>query len=193
MNAGSNALVFLIQIILDAYLFMLLVRLVMQKQRASFHNPVSQFIIKVTNPILKPLQKIIPGVGGYDLAIVFLLILFQALEVFLLFYIGGGAIIPLKALGLLTLGQLLTKIFNFYFFAIIIQAVVSWVPSLQASPAAAIVHMISEPIMRPVRNVIPLIGGVDISPVFVLIGLRLLSTVLINPILYAGARAALGA
>lgn len=162
----------LIQTLFQFYLLLVLLRLMLQFSRADFYNPVSQFIVKVTNPPLKPLRRVIPGLGGIDFASVVLALTVQLLAVILLFAIRG--IMP-SNIGLLLLWSLLGCIgmlLNIYFVVLIASIVLSWVAPGSYHPIAGLLHQLAEPVMAPFRRIIPPIGGLDLSPIFVFLAIQ---------------------
>jgi len=178
---GSNALVFLIQTLFGLYLIFIMLRFLLQLTRADFYNPMSQFLVKVTNPPLVPLRRIIPGMMGIDFAAVVLLILIQAVEQFLVYIVQGITLAPLGLL-VLTIAELLHLLFQIYFFTILIQVVLSWISPGAYNPTIALLYSLNEPLLRRARRIIPPIHGVDLSPIVVVIGLQLLTYLLIQPI-----------
>jgi len=152
----QEILVLLVRVAVDIYTLMVLLRLILQLVRADFYNPISQFIVKATNPLLLPLRKIIPGFGGIDIAAIFLAFLVQMAGVALLFLIVGvGVVNPLAYVIYAAVG-LLDVLLNFYFFAILILVVLSWVAPNSHSPGTQLIYQITEPLMRPIRQMIPL-------------------------------------
>jgi len=184
MMGGSyagNAGIFLIQTLFGLYAGAVMLRLLLAMVRADFYNPVSQFLVKVTNPPLLPLRRIIPGVMGIDMASVVLLIVLQATKLLLIAAVQGFGIHPL-GLVVLTLAELLTLLLNIYFFTILIQVILSWVSPGNYNPAVALLHSLNEPLLGRARRILPPISGFDLSPILVLVGLQLLEILLIAPI-----------
>lgn len=188
---GSNALVFLIQTLFSLYLIAIMLRFLLQLTRADFYNPMSQFLVKVTNPPLVPLRRLIPGVMGIDVAAIVLMVVIQALEQFLVYIVQGFTLAPLGLL-VLTLAELLKLLFNVYFFTILVQVVLSWVSPGAYNPTVALLYSLNEPLLRRARRIIPPIHGVDLSPIVVIIGLQLLTFLLIQPIQDLGRTLAAG-
>jgi len=169
VNAGS----YLISTIIGLYIIIVLLRFLLQMVRADFYNPLSQFIVKVTTPVLKPMRRIIPGLFGIDIASLLLAYGLQVIENGLLFALKGIAVNPLFILWY-SIGSVLTLLLYIYFFAIFIQVIISWVSPGNYNPATAIIHQISEPVMRPARKILPPFSGMDLSPILVFIGLNIL-------------------
>jgi YggT family protein len=173
--------VLLIQTAFGLYILAVLLRLVLQWARADFYNPVSQFIVKITNPPLKPLRRIIPGWGGVDVASVLLLIALQMAENFL-YYMAMGISIAVSALFVVSLADLLNLLINVFIGAILIQVILSWVAPGTYNPVIGLIHRVAEPLLSPARRIIPPISGIDLSPLLVLVVLQLLKILLVAPI-----------
>jgi len=177
----TNPLVFLVQIIFGLYALVVMLRFLLQIVRADFYNPISQFIVKVTSPVLNPLRKIIPSIAGKDTASVVLAWLVLTIELILTFLIVGQGMQPLLAL-LMAIPKLLELIINIFLFSILIQVILSWVSPGNYNPAIGVIHSLTEPLLGPARRVIPPIGGIDLSPMVVMVGLYLLQMLLIPPV-----------
>jgi YggT family protein len=151
------------------------VRFWMQAFRAPARNPIAQFSMALTDFAVKPLRRVIPGFMRMDWAslVVALLLEFvlQVLEFALITGVvpNGGVLSALLFLAFVRLIRLSIYIF---IVVIIAQAVMSWVSPYH--PAAPFFNALSDPLLKPVRRVVPPIGGVDITPVFILIILQLI-------------------
>ncbi len=178
---AGNAGTFLIQTLFGLYAGAVMLRFLLAVVRADFYNPVSQFLVKVTNPPLLPLRRIIPGIMGIDMASIVLLVALQATQLLLIAAVQGFGIQPLGLL-VLTLAGLLSLLFTIYFFTILIQVILSWVSPGNYNPAVALIHSLNEPLLGRARRILPPISGFDLSPILVLIGLQLLEILLVTPI-----------
>ena len=183
MDGGylANPLIFLIRILLGTYVFIVLLRFLLQLTKADFFNPISQFVVKVTSPVLKPFRRIIPGLWGLDIASLVLAWLLKSLELMLITLLVGIDAPLLLALTW-SIPQLVALVINIFLFAILIQVILSWVNPGGYNPAASLLYSLTEPLLRPARRLIPPIGGLDISPMLVMIGLILLEMLLIPPL-----------
>jgi len=188
---GTNAIEFLIHTIFGMYLVAVMLRVLLQLTRADFYNPVSQFLVKVTNPPLIPLRRIIPGFMGIDFAAIVLMVVLKALEIFLIVLIKGVSI-KISGLVVISIAELLRLLINVYFFTILIQVVISWVNPGSYNPAVSLLYSINEPLLSRARRLIPPISGFDLSPIVVIILLQLLSILLIQPIADFGQGLAVG-
>ena len=181
MSALAQALVYVIQTLGSLYLLIILLRFILQLVRADFYNPLSQFTVRATQPLLKPVRRIIPGFGGVDLAALVLAILVQlALMMVVVVLLGasiGGLFPALLIWALLGVASLFLKVF---FFALIVSVILSWVAPQTHNPAAELVNQICEPLLAPFRRILPSLGGLDLSPIFAFIVINLLDRFVIG-------------
>jgi YggT family protein len=180
MGYVNNASIFLIQTIFGLVLLLFMLRFMLQLVRADFHNPVSQFVVKVTNPLLRPLRRVIPGFGGIDVSSLIILLAIQCLELFLITVVVGASLQP-AGLVMMAIAELLDLVLKIYIFGILIQVVLSWVNPHSYNPVTAILYSINEPLLRPARKLLPPISGFDLSPILVMIGLQLVSMLVLAP------------
>ncbi len=182
-NAGS----FLVSVVFGFYMLVVLLRFLFQYFRVDFHNPVSRFVVTLTDPVLRPLRRRLPGWRGLDTASLVLLLVLSVLEQWLLLLVHGfgGGPVGLLVLGLVGVLQLLL---NLYFWAILIQVVISWVNPGLHNPVTHILYRLVEPVLEPARRLLPPISGIDLSPVLVLLLIQLTRILLITPLLSLGAR-----
>ncbi|NJN46026.1 MAG: YggT family protein [Candidatus Competibacteraceae bacterium] len=181
-RSRMTAMLFLIQTLFGFYILAVLLRFLLQWVRADFYNPLVQFLVKLTNPPLIPLRRIIPGVMGLDMAAVVLMIGLKIAELLLILSVLGQNL-NLVNLLLLALIELIYLLLNVYIWAVIIQAILSWVNIDFRHPAVYLLHQLTEPVLRPVRRLLPPMGGLDLSPMIVIVGLiflRLLISDMLN-------------
>jgi len=150
-----------------------LLRFLLQLVKADFYNPLSQFIVKATSPVLIPMRRFIPGMFGLDIASLLLAYTLQCIENILLFAVRG---IPVQPFIILwhSIGSLITLFLYIYFFAILVQVILSWVNPGSYNPATALIYRITEPVMQPARKILPPFSGFDLSPLLIFIILNLL-------------------
>lgn len=181
MSGFAEALIYIIQTLGSLYLLIVLLRFILQLVRADFYNPLSQFTVKATQPLLKPLRRVIPGFGGLDLASLTLAILVQLLLMVVVVLIAGANPIAiglqLLVWAIIAVTSLFLKIF---FFAMIISVILSWVAPGSYNPGAQLVNQICEPLLAPFRKLTPNLGGLDISPIFAFIALNLIDRFVIG-------------
>ena len=181
-NPISEALIFLIQVSFGLYISIVVLRLLLQIVRADFYNPVSQFVVIATRWPLQILRRIIPGFRGIDLSSIVLMLVLQMAELMLVFAIAAGALPALPGLLVLSVAELLKLVVYIFFYAIIIQIVLSWVSPEAYNPITVLIYRLTDPLMRPARRLVPPIGGLDFSPMIPLIGLQLIQILLIKPL-----------
>ncbi len=181
----SDAAVFLISTVFNLYIFAVLLRFLMQWVRADFYNPVSQFLVKLTNPPLRPLRRVIPGLGGIDLASVVLLIALQMIDL-LLINLAVGRMNSAGGLFVTAIAELLSTLITLYFITILVEVILSWIAAGTYNPIAYLVHQINTPVMAPARRLIPPIGGIDLSPLVVIIVLQLVKILVVAPLMNFG-------
>lgn len=181
----SSAAIFLIETLFGIYMMLVLVRLVLQLVRANFYNPVCQFIVKATNPPLKPLRRIIPGLMGIDMAAVVLLLALQMLKLFLIALVTGMGL-SFAGVLVMSIGELIAMLLNLYMVTILVQIVLSWVGQGGGNPMVSLLYTLNEPVMRPARRILPPISGIDLSPILVFLAIGLLKILLVSPIINFG-------
>lgn len=178
MGAMNEIFGYLVQTFLSLYLIAMILRFLLQLVRADFYNPISQFLVKVTNPLVLPLRRVVPGFAGLDLASLLLAILLQMASITALLLIQYNA---LPTAGLLALGGLLgvvALLVNIYFFALLAMIILSWVAAGSRHPAIYLLYQITEPVMAPFRKVLPAKGGIDFSPILVFILINIIQIAL---------------
>jgi len=176
----NTAAVYILQTIGSLYLLIVLLRFILQLVRADFYNPVSQFIVRATHPLLKPLRKIIPSLAGLDLASLVLAIVIQlVLMALTLMLLGYGLDNPLQLLvwSIIGVTALFLKVF---FFALIISVILSWVAQGSHNPTAMLINQICEPLLSPIRRILPSMGGLDLSPIVAFLLLNLIDMLVIR-------------
>jgi YggT family protein len=180
-NYLTNPLEFLISTLFGLYILAFMLRFLLGAVRADFYNPVSQFLVRITNPLLVPLRKVVPGIGKLDTAAVVIMLILQFLALTLIVLLRGNGF-PLPALLLATVAELVALLLNVYMVAIIVQVIISWVNPGSYNPVTGLLYSLTEPVMRPIRKLLPPVSGIDLSPLFALIGLQVLK-MLILPLL----------
>ncbi|MFS1703280.1 YggT family protein [Alteromonas sp. AMM-1] len=171
-----NAMVFLISTIFNLYLMVVLLRFWLQLSKADFYNPLSQFVVKATHPLIGPMRRIIPSVGSIDVATLILALLVAMGKYLALSLLLGGNINPL---GMIIIGALsvLKEFLTLVFWVLIMRAILSWV-SQGGSPFEYVLHQLTEPLLSPIRRVLPPMGGMDLSVLVAIIGLKFVEMLL---------------
>ncbi len=172
MNLG-RALSYLVGTLIDLYIAAVMLRLLLQWVRADFYNPLCQFLVKITNPLLIPLRRVVPSIGRLDTASVVLLVVLEFIGVRIV-----TAIVPngmdWQQLLVFSLIKLAVTLLMMYFILIIAAVILSWVGARARHPIVPLIFQLTEPVLRPFRKLIPPIAGVDLSPLFAIIAIRFL-------------------
>ena len=179
----NDAAIFIIKTLGSLYLLIVLLRFILQLVRANFYNPLCQFIVKATQPLLKPLRRVIPSMFGLDMSSLVLALIVQMLLIAVILALKGFMVdwlllVPWSLIALFSL------FLNILFYAMIISVILSWVAPGSHNPGAELVAQITEPVLAPFRRIIPNLGGLDISPIFALIVIQLLQSWLIPRLAY---------
>lgn len=182
-----NAMSFLISTLFDIYIMVVILRIWLQAARADFYNPFSQFIVKATQPVVAPLRRMIPSIGSIDLAtILFAYVLCVVKFIALIFIASNGAVSFSADFLFLGLLALLKAAGGLLFWVLLIRAILSWV-SQGRSPIEYVFHQLTEPMLAPIRRIIPVMGGFDLSVLVLFIVLQFANFLmgdLIGPIWY---------
>ena len=174
----ANAGIFLIQTFVGLYLIMVLLRLLMQVSRVDYYNPICQAIVKITDPPVRPLKKVLPTVSGVDFATLLVALLVQLAGICLIMTILGGYPFHPTYIAWSMLG-LFSSILDIYFFALIIMVIASWIAPYSSHPALSLVVQLTEPICAPARKLLPPMGGLDFSIILVFVFITLIDNYLV--------------
>lgn len=174
---------FLLNVLFDAYMFVVIIRLLAQQQQVSLANPVMSFMAKVTHFYAALADRALPIVFGLSTGQLLFLYLLQIVQTYLLYVFNLGVTWPhLLGILLLAFAWMLSKFINIYFALLIFSVVISWVEAFQNNPFADIVMAVTRPLRRLGQLVIPPIGGLDLSPIVVLLALQLFALYVLFPI-----------
>lgn len=176
----NTAAVYILQTIGGLYLLIVLLRFILQLVRANFYNPLCQFIVRATQPLLQPMRRLIPSIGGLDTASLVLAIIVQlVLMALTLMLLGYGVENPVQLLiwSIIGITALFIKVF---FFALIISVILSWVAPGTHNPAAELINQICEPLLTPIRRFMPNLGGLDLSPIVAFLLLNLIDMLVVR-------------
>lgn len=182
---------FLITTIFDLYTFILILRFILQYLRVNYYNPFTQFVVKATGSLVVPVRRFIPGWRGIDFATLLVILSVTLLKLTLVTLIRYKTAPFLPGLLIWSIGDILKLTVNIYFFSMLIQVLASWVPSLSHSPMLEIIQQLTWPIIKPFKKIIPPIGGMDITPIPVIILLQLINILFTNSIIIVGIQIAL--
>jgi YggT family protein len=168
-----SAITFIIDTLLSLALFVFLARLLLQLARADFRNPICQAVVRITNPLILPLRRVLPPMGKIDTASVVALLLVAALEVAAKFALLGA--FPNSLLWVRTvLVDITSTLLWTYFYAIFLYALLSLIAPQGYSPLQSVLAAVCEPVLRPFRRVIPAVAGLDLSPLWAIIAIQAL-------------------
>jgi YggT family protein len=171
------ALLFVLDALVTLVVIAFLLRLLLPLVRVDLRNPVGQAVLRVTNPVVMPLRRLLGSAGRIDRASLVALLLVQLAGTAVLRLVAGGgpALLPVLVRAVQDLAQ---TVLQFYFVAVLLYALLSWIGPAGRGPAAHLLGRLCEPLLAPVRRLVPPIGGLDLSALFVLIGLQALQILL---------------
>ena len=173
-----RALLYVLDALFTLVLVAFLLRVILPLVDAGFRNPIGEAVLKVTDPLVLPLRRLFKPVGRIDVAAVVALVLVQLLATVLLLGLGGVGALALPVVVLHALRSLLDLTLQFFTVCLLIYVVLSWVAPDVRNPAVQLLARVCEPVLKPVRRVLPPLGGLDLSPLLVLIALQALRIVL---------------
>lgn len=180
MNIGYD-LTSLLYSVISLVTLPFLLRFLLQASKADFYNPISQFVVRFSNPLTVPIRKVLPSRSGIDFASLIVVFIIQvgliiALFTFLSLPLDWMKILPWAGI------SLINTILNMYFFGLIIVVVASWIAPNSYNPALILINQLLEPIMSKVRRVMPDLGGLDLSPLVVILALQVAEILVIRPL-----------
>ena len=190
-QSAVSAIHFVLGTLLDLYAMVVALRFVMQVVRADYYNPIAQFVVTATDPLLRPLRRVVPSAGRYDTASLLLcfLVLLAKLVLFKVLGLGVvpefGLMLPIAAMGVPALigaavVNLVNLFFNLFIFSMIVMALMSWLPDAGRSPIAGLLRTITDPVLAPVRRFVPVMGGLDLSVLVAIVALSALRIFLVG-------------
>ena len=177
----GNATTFLVETLIGIYVLIVMLRLLLQWARADFYNPLSQFIVRATQPVLSPMHRALPAIGGVDLACVALLVCLQFAELWIITGLLGHRVAAV-ALVVLSVAELVQLAIYVFLFSILIQVIMSWINPRSYNPLLGVLYSLNEPLLTPARRIVPPIGGLDLSPIVVMVALQLVAILLVGPL-----------
>ncbi|TVP59578.1 MAG: YggT family protein [Halomonadaceae bacterium] len=172
----AQILVQSLQLLTMFYLTILILRFLLRLAEADFYNPITQFVVKATNPPVAPFQRMLPPWNNFDFATLLVAVLFQSLTYTLLLLLMGAMTDPLTLLAWGAV-KVLSVVVTIYFFAVIAMIVISWIAPGNPHPGIQLIQQVTEPVMRPFRSVLPPMGGLDLSPILLFLVLNMLRVV----------------
>ncbi|HQW81272.1 MAG TPA: YggT family protein [Pseudomonadota bacterium] len=181
MGHLANAGALIVQVLFGLVIGLFFFRLLMQGLRVDFRNPLSQFVYRLTNPVLIPIQKALPVVNGWNLAALLITFLLTLLETWLLYRLAGFGL-PLLALLVIALAMLIQFAATALLWMIIVRAILSFVSPDPYNPVVQTLYRLSDPILKPFQKLVPSIGGLDLSPLFAVLVLQLVRVLVAAPL-----------
>jgi YggT family protein len=172
-----QAVIFILDALLTLVVVAFLLRLLMPLVRADFRNPIGQAVLQFTNPLVMPLRKLLPPAGRIDAASVVALLVVQLAKTAVLRLVAGAGLASVPLL-VGSLRDLAGTVLQCYFVAVLLYALLSWLAPGGFGAGAQLLARICDPLLNPLRRIIPPIGGLDLSALFVLIGLQALQILL---------------
>ena len=184
MGVVASSLALILNTLGGLLLLAVLLRFLLQVARADFYNPVSQAVVRVTDPMVRIFRNFIPGYRGVDFSSLILALVIEAIAICIMIILYGGSIPSVGFIITWSFVGILYFIINIYYYAIIASIIMSFVMlfsgNMNPHPILQLIWQLTEPVMGPVRKVIPPMGGLDFSPIFIFIAIRLIQNMLIQ-------------
>lgn len=181
MNAIGSIGSLLVSTMGTLFMMAVLLRFLLQISRADFYNPITQMVVRVTDPGVQLFRRFIPGFKGVDFATLVFAMLVQCTLICVLILIAG---FDLPGVGLVmtwAVGGIINFILDIYFWSLLVSIVSSFIAPFSEHPALVLVRQLTEPIMAPFRRLLPSMGGLDLSPIFVFLAIQILKFLLVEP------------
>lgn len=172
-----SATVFLVSTLFNLYLMVVILRLWLQLVRADFYNPLSQFVVKATHPIVGPLRRVVPSLGRFDTATFVLAVIVALAKIAALYLLVGASFANPIQLFLLAVVDVVKEAFSLVFWVLILRAILSWISQGQ-NPVEHVLYQLTEPFLAPIRKIIPPIGGLDLSVLVAIVALQFIQILL---------------
>jgi len=169
-----SAITYIIETLLSLALFVVLARLLLQWTRADFRNPLCQAVVRITNPLILPLRRVLPPVGKIDTASVVAVVVVAIVDVACIFALQGFGMPPAVQWVRPVLTEIARTLLWTYLWAILFYALLSLIAPGGYSPLQSLLSTLCEPVLRPIRRVIPAVAGLDLSPLWALIAIQAL-------------------
>lgn len=177
----TDPAIFIIDTLSSLYILAVVLRFLLQWCGADYYNPIAQFLVKATHPPLRFLRRFVPPIGKIDTSSIILALGLQMLADFSILMLKSIAV-SVGALTILSITQLITLLINVFIFSVFARALLSWLNPGTFSAATSILYSLTEPLLGTCRKFIPDLGGVDISPLVVLLFLQLAKMIVLPPL-----------
>lgn len=182
---ASDTGIFLIDTVIGLYTLVVMLRFLFQLTGADFYNPISQTVVKLSNPPLVRLRRVVPSLPGIDTAAVVLLLILEMCRIAGINLLSGHSP-AIVGLVLLSVGELLKLAIYIIIFSIFIRAMLSWFSSAGYTPVLRLMHTFTEPVLKTFRRLLPVTGGLDFSPIAVFIVFMVVLKIVVQPLLDFG-------
>ena len=179
----SKPLLFLLMTSISLLQFIFILRFLFEITKVNFYNPVCQLIVKITNPFLMPLRLIPLYIGRVDLVIIILITMITALKIYTPYYFTSFEY-SFNSLFIAAFGKFIQETLDILWYAVIIGAIGSWFMSYNAHPMFTLIDEMCEPFYKPIRKILPVMTGIDFSPIILLIAINLVQMIIVPPIFY---------
>lgn len=184
MNVMGSSAALIFSTLTGIYLLAVLLRFLLQVAKADFYNPVSQSVIKITDPMVRILRTFIPGYKGIDFSSLVLAFIVEAIAICVLIILYGGSIPGAGYIITWAFVGVILFVVNIYYYAILASIIMSFVMMFSGStnphPLLLLVWQLTEPVMAPVRKIIPSMGGLDFSPIFIFIAIQIIQNFILT-------------
>jgi len=175
----ENPFIFLIDTLFSIYIAIMLLRFLLQQVGADFYNPISQFVVKATQPLVSVARRLIPSIRKIDTATLVLVLMLIMIKLVLIFSIAGYQMNGLQML-VKGLYDLVSLTFDIFIIALFVQAILSWINPDPYHPVSSLLRSLTAPVLRPIQKHVPPIGGIDLSTLVGLIGLMFIKRLVLS-------------
>ena len=176
---NENPFIFLIDTLFSVYIAIMLLRFILQQVGADFYNPISQFIVKATQPLVVPTRQLIPSIRKVDTATLVLVLALILIKLVLILSIAGFQFNGLQLI-IRALYDLISLTFDVFIVALFVQAILSWVNPDPYHPVSSLLRSLTSPVLRPIQKNIPSMGGIDLSTLIALIALMFIKRLVLS-------------
>lgn len=184
-NFGGAGLL-LLNTAVNFYLLLMMLRFLLQASRADYFNPISQTVVKLTQPVVRPFQGMLkPLMGRFDLATLASALLIKMVVLIVILQIAGFGMPTIPHLLIAAVATLASAILKIYFFALIVMIILSWVAPQAGHPAALLVMQLVQPVLAPIQRVIPPLGMIDLSPIILFLAINLIDGIVVGQLIAA--------
>lgn len=163
-----QSILFLIRTLGDLYVMTFVLRFLLQWVRADFYNPLAQFVVRATNPFVVPARRLIPAAGGVDLPTLIVMVLLEAALIWTMFALVSVTVAPV-AFVLYVVLRLISTTLYLYMLSIFLYVILSWIAPGGYHPVGRMLADLNEPLLWPLRRILPPIGGLDLAPMLAII------------------------